>query len=432
MSGPAADGLAPRAPKAGSRRAALEGRRGLAWLGAAYRDRLTSRGRYLAWVAVACALLGVDTRRSQTFVLFAGASAMLLTASAWVALGRRGPPVRLECEVPPRAIAGRAVRLCVELSAERDVDLELTLPTAAPEREPGAIGATGVTLRKTRVRLAAGERATVATELRLARRGRHEVWLPRARGLDPLGLATSRASAPVTAPLLVRPRTYPTPLPPFDGARAQRPRDAPSPRARDEGAELLGTRPYRAGDPRGRIHWRSFARRGQPIVKELAAERAGAAALVLDGGDLAGDDASFEAAVSVAASLAEACARGGVPLSTLVTGARAYPLRGGDATEAIDLLACATPTPDPPSPTLARAIADAGGGVAAVLAVVLDWDEPRQRLFRALRAQGASVWIVVVRAGGTTLPQIEEPGIRLHERLTPAAVEARLRAAEAA
>lgn len=416
-------------------------------LTAAYRDRLTARGRWLAWVVVACALLGVDTRRSQAFVLFAGAASMLLAASGWIALGLARPRVQLACPVPTRATAGRAVRVDIALRATRDVDLELTLPvvTTAPHtlgHEPGHAPA-----RKAHLRLLAGEEAELPVELRFQRRGRHAVRWPRVRGLDPMGLSTSRAPAPAIVPVLVHPRRFPTAPPRFDDAGARH-ADVTAPRARDDGFEPLGTRPYRPGDPRRRIHWRSFARRGVPVVKELAIERAAAPVLLLDlrGAEPDADrlGAAREAAISVAASLVEASARGATPLAGLWLGpqpclddASRDAIAPLDPVRALDALALASelhpPLDERHAPVLAATHDGRRGGptsALAVLAVLLDWDEVRRRFFLALRAQGAEVRLVIVRGGETTLPIDEGPGLRVLERLSPAAIEARLRAAE--
>ena len=45
-----------------------------------YHEHLTPRGRYLLWATTAFALVGVDTRRTQVFELFAIAFALLVVA----------------------------------------------------------------------------------------------------------------------------------------------------------------------------------------------------------------------------------------------------------------------------------------------------------------------------------------------------------------
>jgi uncharacterized protein (DUF58 family) len=66
--------------------------------------------------------------------------------------------------------------------------------------------------------------------------------------------------------------------------------------------EFLALRDYRPGDPLQRVHWKSFARTGKPVVKDYQDEFFERHALVLDTGSLAGEDAAFEDAVALAAS----------------------------------------------------------------------------------------------------------------------------------
>jgi len=49
-----------------------------------------------------------------------------------------------------------------------------------------------------------------------------------------------------------------------------------------EAIEFIGTREYRAGDPAKNIHWRSWARRGEPVVKEYMEEYFCRIAIILD------------------------------------------------------------------------------------------------------------------------------------------------------
>ena len=66
--------------------------------------------------------------------------------------------------------------------------------------------------------------------------------------------------------------------------------------------EFVALRDYRPGDPLQRVHWKSFARTGKPVVKEYQDEFFERHALVLDTGTDRGEDAAFEEAVALAAS----------------------------------------------------------------------------------------------------------------------------------
>ena len=85
------------------------------------------------------------------------------------------------------------------------------------------------------------------------------------------------------------------------------------------GSEVLGVREYRPGDSRRHIHWRSSARAGRLIVKELAEETQPGLTVAVDlraasviGAD---ENTSLELAIKVAATLARYATRRDLPLT---------------------------------------------------------------------------------------------------------------------
>ena len=97
--------------------------------------------------------------------------------------------------------------------------------------------------------------------------------------------------------------------------------------------DYYGLRPWRSGDSRRWIHWRTSARRGQLMVRELEQPRNRDVALLLDLGHSSAPTAEeadcVELAVSFAATVAtELCRRGGSTLSLFTTDARQTPLVG--------------------------------------------------------------------------------------------------------
>ncbi|HEX2193051.1 MAG TPA: DUF58 domain-containing protein, partial [Acidimicrobiales bacterium] len=88
------------------------------------------------------------------------------------------------------------------------------------------------------------------------------------------------------------------------------------------GEDLYGLRPYQVGDDLRRVHWPSTARTGDLMVRQLELPWQGRATVLLDVRRALYDDATFEAAVSAAASVLEASWRAGA-LVRLVTTAGA-------------------------------------------------------------------------------------------------------------
>ena len=96
-----------------------------------------------------------------------------------------------------------------------------------------------------------------------------------------------------------------------------------------ESEEFVALREYRPGDPLRRMHWKSFAKLGKPIVKEHQEEFFVRHALILDtfGGPPEAD--LFEEAVSVAASLAFTIQNQDSLLDLMFIGPRAYCFTAG-------------------------------------------------------------------------------------------------------
>ncbi len=137
--------------------------------------------------------------------------------------------------------------------------------------------------------------------LTFPRRGRH--WLPGLQILTrfPFGLFTKISRPILRDPVLV----YPA-IRPLTAAEVPAALD-PGWRARDrrgQGAGLHNLRPYRAGDDPRLIHWKTSAKTGDLMVKELEDEDRPRISLLLEDPPPGATEALVEANLSYAASLA--------------------------------------------------------------------------------------------------------------------------------
>jgi hypothetical protein len=114
------------------------------------------------------------------------------------------------------------------------------------------------------------------------RRGRYELRAPTLRLTDPLRLATGLSVAASPQTLLVYPRFFRMDAFPVPLGRRYQPGGIPLSSNTGDAIEFVGTRDYREGDAIRNIHWRSWARRGQPVVKEYQEEYFSRVALILD------------------------------------------------------------------------------------------------------------------------------------------------------
>lgn len=388
--------------------------------------RLTPRGRFLLVALILLGLAGGDTRKTQAYLLFAAAAGLFAAAVAFAFRPR--PRVALECALPARATAGTPLTLRARVTPRGLFRGELLVEM------PGVVAADGrlrVVPEKSFIDLG-GEVLEVLAELHPERRGRYRLRGARARRTDPLRLMTT---LPITTPeesLLVYPRFWR--LEQFDVpvGRAYQPGGIPLASSTGDAIEFVGTRDYREGDPIKNIHWRSWARRGKPVVKEYQEEYFSRVALILDTflkpGFSAQDRVAFEAAVSTVASVADWFSRGEAVVDVLAAGPDLYEVSTGRSLgyleNILDVLSCLEPCADPPFATVGPPLFDKLARLTSVVVIMLDWDEARERFLRRVRDQGTAVRAIIVKSGETTKPWANAAGdLGLFTQMTPEDVE---------
>ena len=239
---------------------------------------------------------------------------------------------------------------------------------------------------------------------------------------DPLGLVRGMVRHELPQTVLVLPKRYPVPALAFAGGRQYQPGGVTLASSIGESEEFVSLRDYRPGDPVRRIHWRSWARTGRPIVKEYQDEYFVRYGLVLD--TLAGQEESesFEEAVSVAASFACTLADQECLLDLLFIGAQAFCFttgRGlGQSEQALEILASVRPAPDQPFERLQNLVLRHAAGLAGCVCVFVCWDEARRELVRRLKASGMPVLPVVVidelTQGGPLQTDASDAALQVH------------------
>lgn len=336
---------------------------------------------------------------TRIYVLFALGFGVLVAATLFALRPR--PRVRLSGGLPARATAGTPVsfRVGVESPEGRAYpDLLVSLPSA-----PGVVFRS----RELPAVLEAGKTASVVGVLESPRRGRYELRGPRAHRSDPLGLMTTREVSQPDQVLLVYPRFYTMERFEIPLGRRHQPGGIPLSSHTGDSVEFTGTRDYREGDPIRAIHWRSWARRGQPVVKEYQEEYFCHIAIILDtflpsGGK--GNEA-FEASISIVASIADYFSRSEYVVDILAAGPDIYQVSAGRSLayleNILDVLACLEPCPNPPFQTIGPALFEKLGQISTVVAILQDWDPARREFLQNVRDAGSAVRAIVVHDGPT-------------------------------
>jgi len=277
---------------------------------------LTTRGRSFLAAAAAAGISAIVLGERDLLRVAVLLAALPLLAAAYVGRSR----YKLACTrslEPGRAPVGSSARVILRLQNMS------RLPTGTLLLEDKLPYALGSRPRVVLERLGAHQASSVAYTVRADVRGRYPIGPLVIRLTDPFGLCELTRSFPSIDRLTVIPQVFPLPTVRLGGEYA----GTGDSRARSvavHGEDDAATREYRRGDDLRRVHWRSTARTGELMVRREEQPWESRATVVLDTRLAAhrgeGPTASFEWAVSAAASIAMHLRQAGYKLR-LVTGA---------------------------------------------------------------------------------------------------------------
>jgi uncharacterized protein (DUF58 family) len=258
--------------------------------------RPTREGWWCLLAAMGLGFAAINTGNNLLYLLESMLLGLIVVSGILSEQSLRG--IRLVPVLPAAIHAGTPVRLGARVvNAKRRLSsYSLALLAAA-----GAVRLAYVP------RLLAGDERLVTWEVTLPRRGRQRLPGVRLSTRFPFGLFTKSGRPTADDEVIVYPAVRPLDaetLRYLGGGGS-----APTRRA-GRGHDLHNLREYRAGDDPRLIHWRTSARRGALVVRELQAETTEDVRLRLHGTG-AVDPARLEDALSEAASLACALLRRG-------------------------------------------------------------------------------------------------------------------------
>jgi uncharacterized protein (DUF58 family) len=243
-------------------------------------------------------------------VLALGGLAVLLLAVAWMLLGRAALPANRELR-PARVSVGEPARAVISVSNRGRFRSPPAVVTESVRghRMPVAVPSLG-----------RGQQHRVEYRLPTDRRGVCPIGPLTIGNSDPFRLLRAGAQAAGTDVL----RVYPT-IHPVQVVHSGLAHDLDGPTsvgAAQGGVAFHSLREYVPGDDWRLIHWPTTARVGTVMVRHNVAPAMSSLRVVLDTGHGPYTVDTFEEAVSAAASLCVAAARGGVPLDVRTTGGR--------------------------------------------------------------------------------------------------------------
>jgi uncharacterized protein (DUF58 family) len=217
---------------------------------------------------------------------------------------------------------------------------------------------------------------------------------------DPLGLFHACVTLPLPQSVLILPKRYQLPPIHLPGARRHQSGGVALATSVGDSEELRGLREYRPGDPTRKIHWKSWAKVGKPIVKEEQDEYFVRHALILDTFQPESYSEILEEAVAVAASLACQVQTQESLLDMVFVGLEAHCFtvgRGlGQTERMLELLASVVPCQDKSFDSIVPVIQTRFSLLSGCICILLTWDDARKALVEQLQRIGIPTMVLVI------------------------------------
>ncbi len=348
---------------------------------------LSEEGRMLFAFTAFVGLAGLDVGRSQSHLVWALLLSLIFGSTAM----RRFfdlPRVKLRVTGPDRVTVGEPAHFQVTLENRGDRDhhsLRLSRPFLPWDGKwsgrPPALPT-----------LPAGERRTLGATARFAARGVHHIDSFSAAALVPLGLAVgpfirSSGTRFTVVPKLARIRRISLPITP-----QYQPGGVALASHTGESMELMGVRPYRAGDRIRDLHAVTWARCGEPAVREYQQEYFSRVGVVLDTDLAKNAEEQLEAMVSLAAGVTAHLSLTETLIDLLVCGDRLHPLTVGRSLghldQALDHLSCVTAGPGFDHHVVLSMLRPHLSRLSCIVFIASDWSVERRALVAGIRHAG--------------------------------------------
>jgi uncharacterized protein (DUF58 family) len=408
--------------------------------------RLRPAGIAVCLLFVFASFLGIGQPQDSVYFLFSMAFILLVSGLCWVFF--RWASLRAWRELPRHATAGETIHypLRIEHAGRRRLRQVWFCETAGDPRpgveeflqlrEPGEEERNAFDRRLAYYRwqwlisrrrlfdggvsgapldIPAGGRVTCRIPLTPLRRGVIRLDDLRVLLPDPLGLfqrCVKVRNEPLT--LTVLPRRHALPALELPGGASYRIGSDSAGNEIGNDGEFLGLREYRPGDPLRQIHWKSWARTGRPITKELEDTFYPRYGLVLDTRAAGDADPAFEEMVSVAASFVATLDSGDSLLDLMFVKQEAHKVTAGRGVgrveKLLEVLAGVTPDPEPDLEALARLVLAHREDLTSCLVLLHGWDAARADFLRKL-SRGGVVCSPILLGNGPKPPEAPAPWI---------------------
>ncbi|MDZ8052596.1 MAG: DUF58 domain-containing protein [Aulosira sp. ZfuVER01] len=217
---------------------------------------------------------------------------------------------------------------------------------------------------------------------------------------DPFGLFKACKSISLPQSLLILPKLYQLPPVQLPGVKKHQSGGVALASSVGDSEEFRSLRDYRLGDSLRKIHWKSWAKVGKPIVKEEQDEFFVRHALILDTFQSVNYSEILEEAISIAASLACEVQTQESLLDLMFVGNEAYCFtfgRGLSHTDKmLEILASVVACRDKSFDSIIPVVLEKLSLLSGCICIFLCWDEDRKRLVNYLKSMGIHTLVLIV------------------------------------
>jgi len=231
---------------------------------------------------------------------------------------------------------------------------------------------------------------------------------------DPFGLFNACMSVSLPQSFLVLPKRYNLPPIGLPGSRRYQSGGVALASSVGDSEEFISLREYRPGDPLRKIHWKSWAKTGKPIVKEYQDEFFVRHALILDTFQKAAHSQILEEAVSIAASFACEIQTQESLLDLMFVGPEAYCFTSGRGLshkdKMLEILAGVVSCRNKSFDHLTSMVTARASMLSGCICILLSWDEERKKLIDHLKSMGIpTLALIIAQANGSADKRVKEP-----------------------
>lgn len=228
---------------------------------------------------------------------------------------------------------------------------------------------------------------------------------------DPFGLFNACQTVALPQSLLVLPQRYQLPPLKLPGSRRSQSGGVSLASSVGDSEEFVSLRDYRPGDPLRKIHWKSWAKTGKPVVREEQNEYFVRHALILDTFQSAEYSEILEAAVSVAASFACDFHTQESLLDLMFVGLEAYCFtsgRGLGSTERmLEILAGVSACRHKAFDSLTSLVMTRTSMLSGCICIFITWDDARKKLVNYLRGLNVPTLVLIVTDDADKIDNLE-------------------------